>query len=150
MIHPRPRDHVWPEDDLNIFLGCPVRVWDLGFVGLAGTTITNFQNFCEVFQHSREAGLWYCSDSANRDLEVTSVGLEEGPRLAGMPGQVSGGPGGLEGHQLSGRQDCRGMKVLFRCLKGCHMEEGNAVCVASEGRTGPRGGFCKGTDFHSK
>lgn len=52
MIH--PRNDVQLEDDLNMFLGCSERDWDLGFVGLAATTITNFQNFWEVFQPIRK------------------------------------------------------------------------------------------------
>lgn len=44
-----PTDNVQPEDDLNMFLGCSVGDWDLSFVGLAGTTITNFQNFWKLF-----------------------------------------------------------------------------------------------------
>lgn len=59
-----PRDNVQPEDDLNMFLGCSVGDWDLGFVGLAATTITNFQNFWKPFQPSRKARLWYYNFSA--------------------------------------------------------------------------------------
>lgn len=47
-----------------MFLGCSVRDWDLGFVGLAAMTITDFQNFWKVFQRSRKAELWCYNYSA--------------------------------------------------------------------------------------
>lgn len=59
-----PRANIQPEDDLNMFLGCSVGDWDLGFVVLAATTITNFQNFWKLFQPSRKARLWYYNPSA--------------------------------------------------------------------------------------
>lgn len=59
-----PRDNIQPEDDLNMFLGCSVGDWDLGFVVLAAATITNFQNFWKLFQPSRKARLWYYNLSA--------------------------------------------------------------------------------------
>lgn len=64
-----PRDDVQPKGFLfffflHMFLGCSVRDWDLGFVGLAAMTITDFQNFWKVFQRSRKAELWCYNYSA--------------------------------------------------------------------------------------
>lgn len=47
--------------------------WDLGFVGLAAMTVTNFQNFWKVFQPSGKAGLWYYDFSAERKSFVLST-----------------------------------------------------------------------------
>lgn len=64
MIHPNDQRMVsskvyhgpsQPGDDLNMFLGCSVRAWDLGFVVLAAKTITNFWNVWKVFQPSMKA-----------------------------------------------------------------------------------------------
>lgn len=68
MIHPRDQEMMSSQRVffffLHMFLGCSVRDWDLGFVGLAAMTITNFQNFWKVFQRSRKAELWCYSYSA--------------------------------------------------------------------------------------
>lgn len=56
-----------------MFLSCSVKDWNLGFVGLAAMTVTNFQNFWKVFQPSGKAGLWYYDFSAKRKSFVLST-----------------------------------------------------------------------------
>jgi hypothetical protein len=43
-----------PEVDLNMFLGCLVRDWNLGFVGLAAKAITNFWECLESISPQQE------------------------------------------------------------------------------------------------
>lgn len=82
----RPRDDVQPEDSLNMFLGCSVRDWDLGFVGLAATTITNLQNFWKVFQPGRKAGLWYYNYSVEQEFVGDRRGSKGESQAGGDPG----------------------------------------------------------------
>lgn len=56
-----------------MFLSYSVKDWDLGFVGLAAMTVTNFQNFWKVFQPSRKAGLRCYNFSAKHKSFVLST-----------------------------------------------------------------------------
>lgn len=97
----RPRDDVqpedffffFPEDFLNMFLGCSVRDWDLGFVGLAATTITNLQTFWKVFRPGRKAGLWYYNYSAEQEFLGDRRRSEGESQAGGDPGAGLWRPG---------------------------------------------------------
>lgn len=114
-----PKDDVQPEADLDMFLGCSVRDWNLGFVGLAATTITNFQNVWKVFHPSRKAGLWYYKYSAKQELLGYRRGSLGESQAGGDPGAGLWRPGRPgRASSLGEEKTCRVMKGLFRCLMG--------------------------------
>lgn len=78
---------------------------------------------------------------------------EEGPEESqaqggGTQGQVSGGPEGLEGRPLLGREGNAGDEASLP--RADMLERADMFDVASEGRNLQVGGFHQETDFHSK
>ena len=116
-----------------MFLGCSVRDWDLGFVGLAAMTITNFQNFWKVFQRSRKAELWCYNYSAEWEFLGDGRGSRGESQAGGDPGA---GPWkaweAWKGIISWAEKGCWGMKFPFWCLTGCQVGKGGHSSVWSQ------------------
>jgi hypothetical protein len=144
VIHPRDQRMVasriyhgpsQPEVDLNMFLGCLVRDWNLGFVGLAAKAITNFWNVWKALLPSRKTRLRCYNCSAEQELLDNRRGLEARDKTARGPAP--------KGTMSWRREDLEWRKVLFSCPKGCHVEKGRQVLCDPSMELGQMGGYCK-------